>query len=877
MLGAIADAFAKVASIIVDGIIGGIFRAIVQPFLVAAVSIVLETIKNIFAILWYEISVVLLSLIDFIEELFNALSGLNNSSGAITISLGGEGDLLLQAIRHPMILNVFYATAIVGLFLLVITTIFQMIKVEYTTEGAQNSKSGIIGKSLKSLTNMLIIPLLIVFGVFIGNQVLGLINTATRGDAHSRISGTLWVTAASPALLKNESDLALLSFTSLPSLVTVASTTAVINGLKKGIASSSLMPDDLAKDMVENVSLFGELADGNVKRTSSQETREAKFSEVAKGYEYYNVLAVGANYSIFEINYLVLLVGSCIIIKCLYHICFGMIDRLYQCIALFIIMPMVVGMSPVKDSLASWRQKFIGKALSAYGIVISMNLFFIITKLFLNLEVNVTGNVGSLGGIFLTGLIKTIFLISGCLMIEKLAGDMGSYFGAADGLSEGKKLAGDVGKVAQKGLAAGAMVGMAVASGGASLALGAKSLASKLATKAGANALTGKVAGAATNKATASGKFNAALNKISGGNVDERFTNYSNAASERDKQQNIMNDAKSHMRVADKVITDQEAILNDKNSTFEQRNEARAKIAAAEASQDKYNKIYKDALTSKISADSTMDRIGGDEKSKFNDAYKAKKDSDVANAEYDSLSAQKAKQDAAEKEAKETKAANRKAWVATRMEGLREYGKNKFGVKAIGEKFLGKEIMSIGKDMDAATKAANDTDEGKQMLANIDFAKGKKKNDNYNARHANIISEQQRIVSSKISSAVIEKVEFNQATSNLQLDKLAEGYNNAKTEDDRNWYMEQMRAINNSIQRPEGGKFDINNNANYHVNFDMTAFKKNLDEAIKKNAKTSEIEQIIQDQLAKWGQEGNTKLLNDMYKVLTELRGQLAK
>ena len=867
---------------------GGFFELIVQPVLVGIFSIALRLVSNVLSVFGYAISTFLLSLIDFIETLFNALSGLNNtSSNGIYINFGDgqQGDLLLQAITHPVVLNVFYATAVVGIFLLIMTTIFQMIKVEYTTEGAQNSKTSILGKSLKSLTNMLIIPLLVIFGIVIGNQVLRLIDVATKGNANAKISGTLWVTAASPALLLAGGDNKVVGMIMDVDVVGwnvgVLYTVGLIDSITYGITQATKAGHDAwvgeneaFTNMMDGVSLFGRKEAAN--RDGFTEDEKA-FMNVASEHKYYSILDVCSHYNVFDVNYFVLILGACIIIKCLYHVCFGMIDRLYQCVALFIVMPMVVGMSPVKDSLASWRQKFIGKALSAYGIVISMNLFFVISRLFLSLTVKVSGPVGALGGLFLTGLIKAIFLIVGCLMIEKLSADMGSYFGAADALGEGKKLSGEVGKMAQKGIASAVMVGMAVASGGASLAAGASGLAAKLgaskAAKAGAKALTGQVADAAANKASAGSKFNTAFKKITGDNVDQRFDEYSQAASERDKQQELMEDASAKTMAAYDIRDAQDKILNDKNSTDEQRKEARDKKEAAQADIDKYSAEAFDAEHKRDDAQAKVDKIGGDQAGAFYNAYSAKKNLDSANEKYNNLSAQKAKQDADKKEAKYIKAAYR----ATRWEGLKEYGKNKFGIKAIGEKILGKEVMGIGKDMDAAVKAANDTDEGKQMLANIEDAKSKKKNDEYNIRHKGIIAEQQRVTTSNISTATIEKVEFNEKSNNLQLDKLAEGFNKSTTDDDRNWYLQQMRAINASITRPENNKFDISNNASYHVNFDMTEFKKTLDEAIKRRAKTSELEQIIQEQLQKWGQEGNTKLLNDMYKVLTELRSNSGK
>ena len=126
---------------------------------------------------------------------------------------------------------------------------------------------------------------------------------------------------------------------------------------------------------------------------------------------------------------------------------------------------------------------------------------------------------------------------------------------------------------------------------------------------------------------------------------------------------------------------------------------------------------------------------------------------------------------------------------------------------------------------------------------------------------------------------MVQKVEIANQDLNSKLDKLAKGYNLAKSSnniDDMNYYLNQMRSLNSSVTRP-ADKFEINNNATYRVNFDMADFKKALADAIKKNAKASELESMLQDQLKKWGQEGNAKLLSELHKALEEIKNTVAK
>lgn len=847
-----------------------VFDTLVIPVVKAVIRVVVTIVKYAGASIFYEISCFILKLIDFVEVLFRALAGLDNKKGGtIFFGLSGstaqEGDLLLQFITNRDVLNVFYATAIVGLFLLVITTIFQMIKVEYTTEGAQNSKSGIIGKSLKSLTNMLIIPLLVVFGVFIGNQILSLIDTATGGSEKSTISGNLWVTAASTATLKYMGD------ENTEGSFLYALNDAKVIGKNQDITDLGLLDAGIGLALTKGFQSIFDTEEKNMGPIAEVGTPqggkpvltmvEGMFQNGAK--KYYKLGDVCHYYNVFEVNYLVLIFGACIILKCLFFVCIGMIDRLYRCTALFIVMPMVVGMSPVKDSLGKWRSDFISRALSAYGTVISMNLFFVLVGVMLNIEITFSDAWAKENPLFPTsfmaGLIKSMMLIVSCLMIEKLAGDMGSYFGGGNAMAEGKGLAND----ATAGIKKAAVVAGGVAMGAGGLALkGIK----------GAGSIANKISG---------GRLDSGIDWAKQGLGSLKNTSNNSAVAKT-----IRDPFSAAGKLINKGTTNKAAKFADisKKSTDLASDEASAK-EVLEREQNALNSLTAKKDPSKMNK--KEHREYEEQTRKVGEAKKALENATESRESFNAEHASELKQikkankvqgffdDQAKAQVERADLRSQKRTLT--RNAVEQLGKNMFGAQAIFNAIAPKDIQGLQKKYQEAYKQGNDTEEGKAMMGAVEFAKGKKKNDDYNMRNGIQVAARQQVVSSRIASAMVEKVEFNQKSSNLQLDKLAEGYNNAKTEDDRNWYMEQMRALNNTIQRPVGGKFDIKNNPNYHVNFDMTAFKKNLDEAIKKNAKTSEIEQIIQDQLAKWGQEGNTKLLNDMYKVLTELRGQLAK
>lgn len=460
---------------ILEAIIGGIseaLNAVLGPIIELAVkaiigpilAIVLNIVSYAMGLFFYNISIFVLKLIDFVELLFRALAGLD---GQMSINIGGytgdSKDPVVQLILNPAIQEAFLAMCIVGIFLLVITTIFQIIRVEYTTEGAKNAKGPILEKAFKGLANLMLIPLLVVFGVMIGNGVLGLIDKATKGaegDNNPTISGLLFTTAAADAFYKKGDHVVDLGSSEVVTgTVTLLSQIFDIawNSIKDGL---NVGPDEYKlteaqRDDITN-KFICQVDNGHYTDFDNNEN-----------FLYYNIRNVTEYYNFSKINYLLLIIGGGIVLKCLFFTCFGMIIRLYQCAAYFVIVPVVIGMMPVREGgFKTWVSKFMGLALSAYGTIISLNIFFIITRVMLNMEINWTGGTAGSNNWFaattLTSLVKCVFTLGGCLMIEKLSKSFGDFFGAEDAMGAGKGLAGEMAEPAKKAIAG----TMAVASGG---------------------------------------------------------------------------------------------------------------------------------------------------------------------------------------------------------------------------------------------------------------------------------------------------------------------------------------------------------------------------------------------------------------------------
>jgi len=540
LIGGLASLIGDAFNWLIEGLKNLLF-ALVKLVLVLVIGV----IKGVLCTIGYMISRFILSLLDFIEIIFRLLAGLEVEGGMRLVIGGNNGtgsessDLLIQLIRNDAIQQAFLAMCIVGVFLLVLTTIFQMIKVEYTTEGAKNAKGPILEKAFKGLANLMLIPILCIFGVFLGNEILGLLDTATKGTGDSpSIGGALFVAACGDARYREGQARCLVSAEVITAGAiaggAVGSTTGGPYGTAAGAAAgagiSIIWPvlycigDTFVEyyslerdsgDMVFDESETNPYADSTAGKITYDQI-DANFINGVEGYRYNNMTNVTTYYNMFQINYILLLVGGCICIKCLYNVCFGMILRLYYCAALFVLSPVVIGMSPVTDNMGKWRTAFIGKAISAYGVVISMNLFFTIIKVLLSIDLEFTrwgADVFSFGYDLALGIIKGVIVMGGCLMIEKWSKEFGAYFGAEDALSSGAAFAKETGELAKNAVKTTAVAAAAVAAGVMTAGAGSGAVAG-IAGKIGA--LGSKVGGGLSKAGTALAGKGGALGKLGG-------------------------------------------------------------------------------------------------------------------------------------------------------------------------------------------------------------------------------------------------------------------------------------------------------------------------------------------------------------------------
>jgi len=484
---------------------------IAVAFLVLILMNVGGFISQILGQLLYHIAVPMMWLCDFVQVLFRKLAGLGTTfvketGGAIKEQ---NEDILFSLLTSKTVLEVFVAMCIVGVILLLITTIIQIIRTEYTTEGSKNSKTTIIGTALKAFAYFFITPVACVFGIIISNYVLKAVDAATSGKGASTIAGSVFVAAANDAnrvrkgdstgwyenLMSGQVSKWTVSFNANNSRFD-----ATFDERNFGVTNTgnAVLNRENAADKIDRAfsqgSLLSTLAggDGGPKMTIGDDYHGIVWSTywVNPYFSYDQPSFVSRYYNLANVNYLILYVGLAICIVTLFKAAIGMIMRMYKATMLFIISPGVIGIWPLDGGNAfnSWRKQFVGTVLAAYGTIIALNLYFVIVGVIDHIylfhpQLGLNGNISSLEGnatavlsssatmtallyplvTVVNAMVRALMIIVGALMISEFASTVSSLIGADDALKQGGDMGGKVAGAVGKG----AMVAM----GGAALAM----------------------------------------------------------------------------------------------------------------------------------------------------------------------------------------------------------------------------------------------------------------------------------------------------------------------------------------------------------------------------------------------------------------------
>jgi hypothetical protein len=128
---------------------------------------------------------------------------------------------------------------------------------------------------------------------------------------------------------------------------------------------------------------------------------------VSGQYDYLDIDLVKANFDIQKMNWLLGLLGSLAMLISFLLSAVTFVQRIFDIVLLYIVSPISVSTIPLDDGnrFKVWKDMMVSKILSAYGIILSMNLFFLIMPQVYRIRF--------FEGDFQNGVVNVLFLIGG--------------------------------------------------------------------------------------------------------------------------------------------------------------------------------------------------------------------------------------------------------------------------------------------------------------------------------------------------------------------------------------------------------------------------------------------------------------------------------
>ena len=312
-------------------------------------------------------------LLDFIRDIFCKLAGIE------TVKIdGGEEEILTHFILSPAIRNAFLGVLLVGVILLFVFVIIAIIKSEAADPQHKKTKGQILVKSLQSFIIFLLIPFLLIAGIMLANVVVGAIHASMTGsmldgNTSSTIGGQILVTSGYDAYI--------------------------------GPAGS--------RAEIERMFVTGQL-------------------------DYNSLSVVKRYYDLSEMNFFVGIAGGLVILVMFVMSAVMFVQRIFDIILLYIVSPASVSTIPLDDGgrFRIWREMLVSKVLSAYGIILSMNIFFLV--------VPQISQITFFGNAFKDGIVQLLFVIGGAFSITKANMIIAQLTGSNAGMQEMQQMMSNV-------------------------------------------------------------------------------------------------------------------------------------------------------------------------------------------------------------------------------------------------------------------------------------------------------------------------------------------------------------------------------------------------------------------------------------------------
>ncbi len=455
---------------------------------------------SIFPKLVYFITMSLVTLLDLFQLAVRKLAGLDVYY--IDGTSEQTGDIALSFIRAifdsnstmPAVKNAFWSLVILGVIMLVLATIVATIRSEYS--GGDNNKNKVISNAVKSMFMFLIVPVSVLFGLMISDAFLIAIDraTSTAGGASTLFVGEVSDKLQSSvvngqttyvnydifggAIPSNTQTLSGIVFQTAAFNANRVRINATIKGkefsehLKDGTIGNlgifqtansleeraKMIDEGFAHNVVFDTSTGDVILElGAFKDQAGVGVWTASDNMKVYNLSKFNVSLVWVYYDLWMFNYVIAFAFIYVLLKIMVNIVVGLMKRLIELVALFMISPPIVAVMPLDDgkTFNKWRENFLARALSTVGVILGFNIFFLILPYIQQINFLDPTNVAFR---FANMLINSVMIVVALQSIESMIAIVSKMVGADDPNKAGGALVEKVGNTVKQTavLAAGA-------------------------------------------------------------------------------------------------------------------------------------------------------------------------------------------------------------------------------------------------------------------------------------------------------------------------------------------------------------------------------------------------------------------------------------
>lgn len=432
------------------------------------------------------------SLLDLFQFLIRKLVGLDvyyiqdPSSGELVEQ---SGDLLKEFIEGIVGINknysalntVFWSLIIFGVMVLVLCTIFSVIKAHYNYDEQKSHPVKIVGEALKRLALMAIVPITVIFGLYLSEIILQTLDDITAQKPEGKISSVYEPEAmANIAYAEKNGDkyyaqYDIFLFTEWTSNTTFSGMLFEImasscnrvrlgeysvntgiankNWDNRGIFYLNTDSSNLQEKVADQIDFAFinclRLTEGTSIEVANHDEAEAVIATsllygpslafaagltYVKSFSKFNVGLVWYYYNLWGANFILGFAGISACFVLLVNIVFGLMKRLILCITLFLINAPIIGIGPLDggNGFSEWKKMFISNIVAGFGTIVGMNLLFLIIPVLQGISLF---NIKMLDQIF-----NMILVIAALGMVKKLNKLFSDFIGAVDLATEGASL-----------------------------------------------------------------------------------------------------------------------------------------------------------------------------------------------------------------------------------------------------------------------------------------------------------------------------------------------------------------------------------------------------------------------------------------------------